>query len=344
MIYNFEPNDKSWRQFLETLDSCQIDYDLIRRDRVVVRIFGQIDAELKSRLDKIGGEQKRLTLKKQGDDSPRVEGRVQESVMPDSEGVMPLSKGAMPLIMAGPCSVESVEQLDETARFLSGLGVKYLRGGAFKPRTRSDSFQGLGRAGLKILSDVAAKYDMKVVTELMDRSQLNDVCDHADLIQVGSRNMFNYSLLTALGAIDKPIVLKRGMAAEIDEWAHAADYIRRGGNENIILCERGIRTFEKRTRFTLDILAVPIARRLTGLPVMVDASHPAGERELVPILVAAALAAGADGIMVEVHPRPDEALSDGSQALDFESFEKMLADLTRRGLLPANARTGHTVF
>jgi 3-deoxy-7-phosphoheptulonate synthase len=227
------------------------------------------------------------------------------------------------MMIAGPCSVESEDQLDRTAAFLSQRGVRYLRGGSFKPRTQSASFQGLGRIGLEIMSRVAARYGMMAVTELMDRSQLDDVVAHADIIQVGSRNMFNYSLLTALGAVDKPILLKRGMAATIDEWLHAADYIRRGGNARVILCERGIRTFEPRTRYTLDLLAIPIAQKLSGLPVIADVSHAAGERSLVAPLVMASLAAGADGIMVEVHPEPDTALSDAAQSLSFADFDAM---------------------
>jgi len=190
----------------------------------------------------------------------------------------------------------------------------------------------LGKIGLKLMADAAARYGMKVVTELMDKSQLDDVAQYADVIQVGSRNMFNYSLLTALGAVDKPILLKRGMAATIDEWVHSADYIRSGGNQRIVLCERGIRTFEPRTRYTLDVLAIPLARELSGLPVIADASHAAGSRNLVPYLVKAALAAGADGIMVEVHPDPDRALSDGAQSLGFDDFKSLFDEMITAGL------------
>jgi 3-deoxy-7-phosphoheptulonate synthase len=307
MIYSFESDSSEFDDFIGILSDKSLDYEVIKRDKVVVRIFGCVNDDLRQRLDRASGRSARITLKKTAE---------------ESVSISHFTTGER-LFIAGPCSVESEEQLETTARFLSELGVKYLRGGAFKPRTKSNSFQGLGRAGLKIISSVANKYDMKVVTEVMDRSQLDDVARYADIIQVGSRNMFNYSLLTALGAVAGPVLLKRGMAATIDEWVHASDYIRKGGNEQIILCERGIRTFEPRTRFTLDILAVTIARKLSGLPVIVDVSHAAGQRDLVPPLIRASLAAGADGIMVEVHPDPEKALSDGSQSMTLDGFESV---------------------
>ncbi len=307
MIYSFESDGSEFDDFIGILSDQSLDYEVIKRDKIVVRIFGCVNDDLRQRLDRASGRSSRITLKKTGEESISISN---------------FTTGEK-LFIAGPCSVESEEQLETTARFLSGLGIKYLRGGAFKPRTNSNSFQGLGRTGLKIISSVAKKYNMKVVTEVMDRSQLDDVAHYADIIQVGSRNMFNYSLLTALGAVAGPVLLKRGMAATIDEWVHASDYIRKGGNEQIILCERGIRTFEPRTRFTLDILAVTIARKLSGLPVIVDVSHAAGQRDLVPPLIRASLAAGADGIMVEVHPDPEKALSDGSQSMTFDGFESV---------------------
>lgn len=317
MIYSFEHNDVRYRDFLTALDELALDYETIERDKIVVRVFGHINDNLKEKLDEVSGRTGKLILKKAGESSRRSD---------------PAS-GRPKLVIAGPCSVESEEQIEEIARFLSGLGIRYLRGGAFKPRTQSSSFQGLGKKGLKLISATAARYDMKVVTEMMDRSQLDDVGQYADIIQVGSRNMFNYSLLTALGAVDKPILLKRGMAATIDEWIHAANYIRRGGNERVILCERGIRTFEPRTRFTLDIQAIPIAKELSGLPVIADASHAAGDRSQVPPLIKAALAAGADGIMVEVHPHPEAALSDGRQSMTPDGFRRVLEEITQMGLM-----------
>ncbi|MCK5124770.1 MAG: 3-deoxy-7-phosphoheptulonate synthase [candidate division Zixibacteria bacterium] len=321
MIYSFEKENSACRDFLSELKNNSLDFEIIRRDKVVIRIFGHVDSSLKERLESLSKNSHNLTLKKSS-----------ESVtIPDQ-----MNK----LFIAGPCSVESESQLSTIAEFLARQGIGYLRGGAFKPRTQSSSFQGLGRVGLKIMADVAARNNMKVVTELMDRSQLDDVERHADIIQVGSRNMFNYTLLTALGSINKPILLKRGMAATIDEWIHAADYIRKGGNENVILCERGIRTFEPRTRFTLDILAIPLAQKLSGLKVIADPSHAAGNRDLVPHLVKAALAAGADGVMVEVHHDPEEALSDGAQSMSFTDYSEMLNELKNTGLFfpinPAN--------
>lgn len=317
MIYGFDKDDPAFGSFITLLKEQGLDYEEIRRDRVVVRIFGQVDSSLRNRLDQVSGRTGKLTLKRKAEDAA------------DAFPALPRAS----YLIAGPCSVESEEQIDRIAAFLSRLGVKYLRGGAFKPRTSPESFQGIGRAGLKIMAAAAARHGMQVVTELMDWSQVDDVLPYADIIQVGSRNMFNYSLLTMLGAVDKPILLKRGMAATVDEWAAAAEYVLKGGNERIILCERGIRTFEPRTRFTLDILAIPLARRLTGLPVVVDVSHAAGDRRLVPPLTRAALAAGADGIMVEVHPDPDRALSDAGQSLSCAEFETLFHDLKAARLL-----------
>ncbi len=317
MIYSFEPGDKRCEQFVAVLSDKSLDYEIIERDKVVIRIFGRVNGELREHLDQISGRAGKLILKKESENKPA------------SANITERQK----FIIAGPCSVESEEQIDRVAGFLSGLNLKYLRGGAFKPRTQSSSFQGLGKIGLKILASAASRYKMKVVTELMDKSQLDDVAQYADIIQVGSRNMFNYSLLTALGAVNKPVLLKRSMAATIDEWVHAADYIRRGGNERIILCERGIRTFEPRTRFTLDVLAIPLAKELSGLPVVADSSHAAGNRKLVPPLIKAALASGADGIMVEVHPDPDNALSDGAQSMSLDEFKTIFDEITQMGLL-----------
>ena len=318
MIYSFEKTGKDLNEFIDFLKERRFDYELIEREKIVVRIFGSISEEQKTVLDKISRRNGSLVLKK---NTPETADNGRQFIK-------------TPLVIAGPCSVESEEQLEKTAAFISGLGIKYLRGGAFKPRTSSASFQGLGRKGLELMAQVASRNNLKIVTEVMDRSQLDLVERTADIIQVGSRNMFNYSLLTVLGAVDKPVLLKRGMAATIDEWVKAAGYILKGGNERIILCERGIRTFEPETRFTLDILAVPIARQKSGLPVIVDASHAAGRRHLVPILMKAALAAGADGVMVEVHPDPSHALSDGAQSMTFDDFTTIFKELNAMKFLP----------
>jgi len=316
MIYSFEPEDDRCHDFIAVLKEKALDYETIERDKIVIRIFGRVDETLKKHLDEVSGRSGKLTFKR---DPEPVSGAEEDF---DQK-----------LLIAGPCSIESESQIEEIASFLSRMGIRYLRGGAFKPRTRSNSFQGLGPTGLRLMAEAGKKYNMRVVTELMDKSQLDDIARYADIIQVGSRNMFNYSLLTALGSVDKPVLLKRGMAATIDEWVHAADYIRKGGNERIILCERGIRTFEPRTRFTLDILAIPLARKMSGLPVVADASHAAGDRRLVPTLIRAALAAGADGIMVEVHPEPEKALSDSAQSMSLEQFTSVLDEIRQMGLL-----------
>jgi 3-deoxy-7-phosphoheptulonate synthase len=228
-------------------------------------------------------------------------------------------------IMAGPCSVESEEQILEVARGVKELGATFLRGGAFKPRTSPYEFQGMGEAGLKLLALAREKTGLRVVTEVMDTDDLPLVADYADVLQLGARNMQNFSLLRRLGRIGKPVLLKRGPSATIKEWLMAAEYIVSNGNYQVALCERGIRTFETMTRNTLDLNAVPVLKSLTHLPVIVDPSHGIGMRRHVPAMARAAVAAGADGLIIEVHPHPDQALSDGHQSLSLPEF----ADLMR---------------
>jgi 3-deoxy-7-phosphoheptulonate synthase len=223
-------------------------------------------------------------------------------------------------VMAGPCAVESEEQIEDSARFAASCGAQILRGGAFKPRSSPYSYQGLGIEGLKLLRKAADRHGMAVVTEVMTIEQIDMVSEYADLLQVGARNMQNYPLLTALGHTEKPVLLKRGMAATIQEWLMSAEYILTEGNPDVILCERGIRTFETATRNTLDLSAVPVIKHLSHLPIIVDPSHGVGSRRFVSSMARAAVAAGADGIMIEVHPCPDKALSDGPQSLNFEEF------------------------
>jgi len=232
-----------------------------------------------------------------------------------------------PVIMAGPCSVESFEQLDKVARRLKKLGVRILRGGAFKPRTSPYSFQGLKEKGLEILQQVADKHGLITVTEVLDPRDVDVVAEHADILQVGTRNMFNYELLKELGGCDKPLLIKRGFMATLEEFLQAAEYVYYRGNERIILCERGIRTFERWTRNTLDISAVPILKMESHLPVVVDVSHSTGRKDIVGPVSRAALAAGANGLMVEVHHRPRVALSDGGQQLDLPRFSRLVAEL-----------------
>ena len=227
-------------------------------------------------------------------------------------------------IIAGPCSVESEEQIFKIAEHLHSLGLKFIRGGAYKPRTSPYRFQGLGIDGLKYIRKAADAYDLRVVTEVIDSSLIPEVSEYADILQVGSRNMQNYYFLKQLGKINKPVLLKRGMYARIDEWLMAAEYILSAGNEKVILCERGIRTFDTSVRNTMDITAFPLIKSLSHLPVFSDPSHGTGIRNLVTPLALASVAAGADGIMVEIHPDPDKALSDGMQSLYLEQFTDLI--------------------
>lgn len=233
------------------------------------------------------------------------------------------------IIIAGPCAIESYDQLLKTAEFVKSKGANVLRGGAYKPRTSPNSFQGLKEEGLEILKAVKKETEMAVITELMDIRELDKLYEVADIIQIGSRNMQNFNLLTEVGKQDKPVMLKRGFCSTINEWIGASEYIIKEGNNKVIMCERGIRTFENYTRNTLDLTAVPIIQKETGLPVIVDPSHGTGVRYLIKPMSIGAFAVGANGIMVEVHPEPEKALSDGIQSLHFEEFEDLMNELDR---------------
>lgn len=233
------------------------------------------------------------------------------------------------MLMAGPCSVENREMLSNIAKEVKKGGAVALRGGAYKPRTSPYDFQGLGEVGLRYLREVADENDMLVVTELMDSDDLELVSSYADIIQIGARNMQNFSLLKKLGKLDKPVLLKRGLSATINEFLLSAEYILAHGNQNIILCERGIRTFETMTRNTLDLNAIALVRELSHLPIIVDASHGTGKRSLVGPLTLAGIMAGANGAMIEVHENPDCALSDGPQSLDFKLFDKVANNIRK---------------
>lgn len=235
-----------------------------------------------------------------------------------------IGDGLKPLMIAGPCSVESRDQIIETALALKEIGLDVLRGGVFKPRTSPFDFQGLGLKGLEYLREAGDLAGVPIVTEVTDVSLLDPVAELADIIQIGSRNMYHYALLKEAGRIKKPILLKRGMSATIKEWAMAAEYIAQSGNTDIILCERGIRTYETRTRNTLDLAAVPIIQQDTGLPVLVDPSHGTGLRELILPMSRAALACGADGLMIEAHISPEEALCDGAQSLSPKQYKELV--------------------
>lgn len=242
---------------------------------------------------------------------------------PFDENVIDIEKEK--LIIAGPCAIESYGQLLETARFIKSKGVKILRGGAYKPRTSPFAFQGMRKEGLEILKAVKKEVGIMAVTEAIDEKSLSEVYEVSDMIQIGSRNMQNFSLLVEAGKQDKPILLKRGMSATIKEWIHAAEYIAKQGNTKIIMCERGIRTFNDYTRNTMDIAAIPIIKQETGLKVIADPSHGTGKRNLILPMSLASLAAGADGLIIEVHPQPEDALSDGDQSLNFEEFSNLIS-------------------
>lgn len=236
------------------------------------------------------------------------------------------------VIIAGPCAVENHHQLLETAKTVKSAGGVILRGGAFKPRSSPYNFQGLGEEGIKMLREVSMETGLPIVTEVMDTRQVQFVADYADMLQIGSRNMQNYPLLKEVGMLRKPVLLKRGMMATIEEFLLAAEYILNQGNEQVVLCERGIRTFETTTRNTLDLSAVPMLKHLTHLPVIVDPSHGTGHRWMVPPMAKAAVAAGADGLIMEVHYNPEEALCDGHQSLSPDEFTRLMADLRKLAL------------
>jgi len=293
------------------------------------------------------GEQ-RVIIGVVGDVGPRKEQVMSHlAVLPGVDSVTPISKpfkltsrdfhprdtiirvgnttigGGSLTIMAGPCAIESRDQLLRTATAVAEAGATVLRGGAFKPRTSPYSFQGLGMDGVRFLTEARAETGLPVITEVMEPSQLAPVAEFADILQIGARNMQNFPLLLAAGKVKRPIMLKRGISATIEEWLMAAEYIISAGNAEVILCERGIRTFDTYTRNTLDLTAVPLLHKLSHLPVIVDPSHATGKRWLVAPMAVAAVAGGADGIMVEVHPNPDDALSDGEQSLTLEMFAEM---------------------
>ena len=236
--------------------------------------------------------------------------------------------GNKPTIMAGPCAVESREQVMETAKAVRAAGATILRGGAYKPRTSPYSFQGLGEEGLQLLAEARKETGLKIVTEMMGLEQMEPVMEYTDIIQIGARNMQNYPLLSAIGELDKPVMLKRGMSATIREWLLAAEYIMEAGNHQVILCERGIRTFSEKTRNTLDLSSIPLVKELSHLPVIADPSHGTGMKKLVAPMSKAAIACGADGLILEVHPNPDEALSDGPQSLLPEEFADLMQELS----------------
>lgn len=236
--------------------------------------------------------------------------------------------GEQLVVMAGPCSVESLEQMLEAARAVKDAGAHIIRGGAYKPRTLPYSFQGLGEEGLKILSEAREETKLPIITEVLSPEDVELVENYADILQIGSRNMQNYSLLKKVGKLSKPVMLKRGMSATIEEWLGCAEYILNEGNKEVILCERGIRTYETITRNTLDVSAVPVIKQLSHLPIIIDPSHGTGVRSLVNPMAKAGVVAGADGLLIEVHPEPEKALSDGDQSLHPNEFTALMRELS----------------
>jgi 3-deoxy-7-phosphoheptulonate synthase len=248
------------------------------------------------------------------------------------------------MMVAGPCAVENREQIFTISEYLSKRNIKFLRGGAYKPRTSPYSFQGLKTEGLQLLREAGDKYGLAVVSEIMSMDKIEELCEYADILQVGTRNMQNYPLLKALGKCGKPILLKRGMSSTIEEWLLAAEYIVSSGNEKVILCERGIRTFETATRNTLDIAAIPLIKTLSHLPIILDPSQGTGLRDLVSPVSCAAIAAGADGLIIEVHNQPNEALSDGDQSLYLDQFGDLLPMLSAQAQLRKKQFDFNSIF
>lgn len=252
-------------------------------------------------------------------------GEVSEVVVQTPNGAVTFGQNHPLVIVAGPCSVENSEMIVETARVVKAAGAQFLRGGAYKPRTSPYAFQGHGEKALNFLAEAREATGLGIITEVMDAADLEKIAEVADVLQIGARNMQNFSLLKKVGATNKPILLKRGMSATIEDWLMGAEYILATGNSNVILCERGIRTFDRQhTRNTLDISAIPVLRTLTHLPIMIDPSHATGKSQYVPNMAMAAVASGTDSLMIEVHPDPAKALSDGPQSLTFEGFEKLM--------------------
>ena len=324
IIIKNSSSTKQINAFKKSIKKSRLDVTLHKSDRrTFLSVHGAISQELKDQL---------LSF-------PLVENVVQETKpyilasldYMNKPTVIDLNKrligdGSL-LLIAGPCAVESRKQIMEIAQFVMECGAHVLRGGAYKPRTSPYSFQGLGEKGLQYLAEAKEKTGLAVVSEVLTPEELNMAVHYVDMLQVGARSMHNYPLLKAIGAINKPVLLKRGMMATIEEFLLAAEYILRGGNSQIILCERGIRTFETLMRNTLDIGAIPLLKSLTHLPVIADPSHASGKRQFVPALAKAAVAAGADGIMIEVHNKPAQARSDGPQSLLFPAFKKLAAEL-----------------
>jgi 3-deoxy-7-phosphoheptulonate synthase len=311
-------------------------YDHAGADRIVIAVVGDVGprrAELMSRLGALPGVETITPISRPFKLTSR-EFRPEDTVVRVLDAA--IGDGGL-TVMAGPCSVESRDQLFETAEAVKAAGATILRGGAFKPRTSPYSFQGLGVEALRYLAEARDRTGLPTITEVMEPNQVDIVAEYVDILQVGARNMQNYSLLNAVGRVARPVMLKRGFGATIEELLMAAEYIVAAGNPNVILCERGIRTFETATRNTFDISAIPVVKKLSHLPIVADPSHGAGRRDMVAPMARAAVAAGADGLIIEVHCDPDHALSDGAQSMFPAQFDRLMAEL--RIIAPAIGRS-----
>jgi 3-deoxy-7-phosphoheptulonate synthase len=296
-------------------------------ERTVIGVLGRIYPELAEEIEAFPGVEETIPITRPYKLAGR-ELKPEDTVV--KVGDVTIGGGSV-VVMAGECSIESEEQMMATARLVKETGGHILRGGAFKPRTSPHAFRGLGEEGLKILAAAKAETGLPIVTEVMDPRDVDMIASYADILQIGTRNAQNYFLLDEVGRCGKPVLLKRGMASTVEDWLLCAEYILARGNGQVILCERGIRTFETGTRFTLDISSIPLAKRLSHLPVVADPSHGTGRWYLVEPMCLAAVAAGADGVMVEIHPNPDRALSDGAQSLKFEKFRRLMQRLDTLG-------------
>jgi len=329
MIFNMlgEATDKDINHIVERIKECGYEAHLIRgKERTVIGVVGnsRTSREELLALASAPGVEEIVRIShpyKLAARSVRPEGTVIDLGKGVSIG------GSEVVVAAGPCAVESPDQIADVAAKVARAGAKLLRGGAFKPRSSPYSFQGLGEQGLKLLRDAADKNDLLVVSEVMDPSQIEIMLPYVDVLQVGARNMQNYHLLRGLGEVDKPVLLKRGMSGTIEELLLSAEYIMAGGNYKVILCERGIRTFETALRNTMDIAAIPVLKSLSHLPVVADPSHGTGKRDKVAPMARAAVAAGADGLLIEVHPDPERALSDGVQSLYPDQFAQLMKEI-----------------
>jgi len=289
-------------------------------ERTVIGVMGSIPPDFKDEMELMNGVDEVIIISKPYKLASK-EFHPDDTIIRVGDAVI---GGPKPVIMAGPCSVEDEEQMVSTAKAVKAAGASVLRGGAFKPRTSPYSFRGMGEDGLKLLQLAKQETGLPIITEVMATADVETVAKYADILQIGARNMQNYNLLDEVGLIGKPVMVKRGLSASYEEWLLAAEYVMAGGNEQVILCERGVRGFETFTRFTLDVAAVPVIKRLSHLPIVADPSHSTGKWYLVTPVALASVAAGAHGLLIEVHPNPDQAKCDGPQSLTFENFDILM--------------------